>query len=103
MSHPTCREKCSTTDAARSREAAGRRARVRLWPVALDLNLPGATPRERCRALKLRRGGSRFELWGRNVEASGVDLTFATGPAADFESECQIPNSTRNIYFLVVL
>src|SRR5579863_1293768 len=99
MSHPTCREKCSTTEAARFREAAGRHAQVRLWPASLHLNFPGATPRERCRALKLRRGGSRLELLGRNVEASGVDLTFATHPAADFESECQIPNSTRNIYF----
>jgi hypothetical protein len=34
---------------------------------------------------------------------SGVDLTFATRLATNSESECQIPNSTRNLYLLVVL
>jgi hypothetical protein len=37
------------------------------------------------------------------ARASGVDLTFATHLAASSESECQILNSTRNLYFLVVL
>src|SRR5579862_1405397 len=35
--------------------------------------------------------------------ASGVDLTFATRLAASSKSECQILNSTRNIYFIAVL
>src|SRR6185437_5689830 len=35
--------------------------------------------------------------------ASGVDLTFATHLAASPQSECQIRNSTRNLYLLVVL
>jgi hypothetical protein len=30
-------------------------------------------------------------------------LRFATHPAANLESECQIPNSTGNVYLLVVL
>src|ERR1700679_2757275 len=34
---------------------------------------------------------------------SGVDLTFATHVAASPKSECQIQNSTRNLYLLVVL
>jgi hypothetical protein len=34
---------------------------------------------------------------------SGVDLTFATHLAAGSPSECQIQNSTRNLYLLVVL
>ena len=34
---------------------------------------------------------------------SGVDLTFATRLAASSSSECQIQNSTRNLYLLVVL
>jgi hypothetical protein len=38
-----------------------------------------------------------------NDDASGVDLTFATHLAANSQGECQIPNSTRNIYLLVVL
>src|ERR1700733_1120752 len=59
MSRPTCREKCWIAEAARCRGAAGRRVRVRvrLWLVS-----PPATAREHCRALKLRRGGSRSEL-----------------------------------------
>ena len=35
--------------------------------------------------------------------ASGVDLTFATRLAASPRSECQIQNSTSNLYLLVVL
>jgi hypothetical protein len=34
---------------------------------------------------------------------SGVDLTFATHLAAGSSGECQIQNSTRNLYLLVVL
>ena len=34
---------------------------------------------------------------------SGVDLTFATYLAASSSSECQIQNSTGNLYLLVVL
>ncbi len=34
--------------------------------------------------------------------ASGVDLTFATHLAASSRSECQIQNSTRNLYLLMV-
>ena len=34
---------------------------------------------------------------------SGVDLTFATHLAAGSRSECQIQNSTRSLYLLVVL
>jgi hypothetical protein len=34
---------------------------------------------------------------------SGVDLTFATHRATSSSSECQIHNSTRNLYLLVVL
>src|SRR5579872_3978753 len=34
---------------------------------------------------------------------SGVDLTFATHLAASSSSECQIQNSTTNLYLLVVL
>ena len=34
---------------------------------------------------------------------SGVDLTFATRLAASSSSECQIQNSTGNLYLLVVL
>jgi hypothetical protein len=37
------------------------------------------------------------------VDASGVDLTFATSVAANSQRECQILNSTRNVYLLVVL
>jgi len=33
----------------------------------------------------------------------GVDLTFAIYLAASSESECQILNSTKNMYLLVVL
>src|SRR5258708_1279912 len=32
------------------------------------------------------------------IAPSGVDLTFATHPAASSSSECQIQNSTRNLY-----
>jgi hypothetical protein len=32
-----------------------------------------------------------------------VDLTFAIHRAADYQSERQIQNSTRNLYLLVVL
>jgi hypothetical protein len=39
----------------------------------------------------------------RPAAARGMDLTFATHLAASSESECQILNSTRNIYLLVVL
>src|SRR5689334_17345904 len=35
--------------------------------------------------------------------AGGVDLTFATHPAASSQSECQILNSTRILYLPVVL
>src|SRR5215467_6997293 len=34
---------------------------------------------------------------------SGVDLTFATYSSANSSSECQIQNSTSNLYLLVVL
>jgi len=34
---------------------------------------------------------------------SGVDLTFAIPLAADWQSECQIRNSTSNLFLLVVL
>src|SRR5579863_8308732 len=37
------------------------------------------------------------------VAASGVDLTFVTRLATNSESECQIRNSTGNLYLLVVL
>ncbi len=37
-----------------------------------------------------------------NRTTSGVDLTFATHLAASSRSECQIQNSTRNLYLLVV-
>ncbi len=37
-----------------------------------------------------------------NHHTSGVDLTFATHLAASSRSECQIQNSTRNLYLLVV-
>jgi len=33
----------------------------------------------------------------------GVDLTFAAHLAAGSQSECQIQNSTRNLYLLVIL
>ncbi len=36
------------------------------------------------------------------LPTSGVDLTFATHLAASSRSECQIQNSTRNLYLLVV-
>jgi hypothetical protein len=66
----------------------------------LDLRTPAATPR----ALRL---GPIREFFGALVGefegASGVDLTFATHLAANSASECQILNSTRNIYLLVVL
>jgi hypothetical protein len=39
----------------------------------------------------------------KSVSAGGVDLTFATRLATNSESECQILNSTRNLFFLVVL
>ena len=44
---------------------------------------------------------------GRHMEGngatSGVDLTFATYQARRSRSECQIQNSTSNLYLLVVL
>ncbi len=36
------------------------------------------------------------------THTSGVDLTFATHLAASSRSECQIQNSTRNLYLLMV-
>jgi len=37
-----------------------------------------------------------------NRHTCGVDLTFATHRATSSSSECQIHNSTRNLYLLVV-
>jgi hypothetical protein len=40
---------------------------------------------------------------GSITSTSGVDLTFATHPAASSQRECQILNSTGILYLLVVL
>ncbi len=45
------------------------------------------------------RCGSIARPASRCLRANGVDLTFATHLAASSESECQILNSTRNIYY----
>ena len=45
----------------------------------------------------------QMALQRRGDETSGVDLTFARHLAASSYSECQILNSTRNLYLLVVL
>ena len=45
--------------------------------------------------------GAAMEHELRKVGTSGVDLTFAGHLAANPEGECQILNSTRNLYLLV--
>jgi hypothetical protein len=52
-------------------------------------------------ALRYRRDETRSFQW--MGSASGVDLTFATQLAVSSSGECQILNSTRNKYLLVVL